>query len=238
MENDKDKNNVVQFKNAKKQKQDHKAQSASEAVEPMVNLPDGVKHLVAALIAIHLGLWALSQASSQDFLYDMTLYLGFMPARFTGGQEFFIYTILTPITYALFHGSFTHVGINAVMLAAFGSGFEKMMGLRNLMIVFWGASIIAAGVHFALDSHSMVPMVGASGGVSGLFAGVIYLFHRMGKLSASRKLLPVIGVFVGISIVFALIGGTDGSSIAWAAHIGGFLGGLALTYLIIKRGVR
>lgn len=203
--------------------------------EPLINLPKGVKGLIALLFFIHLGLWGASQFSQDNLSFWAILHWGFVPGRFTGEASFLPYTVFTPITYALFHSGWTHVIMNCVMLAAFGAGFDKMLGFKNMMIVFWGSSVLAAGIHFLLDPHSVVPMVGASGGISGLFAGVILIFHKMGRLAPNKKLLPVIGVFVGISLIFGFLGGSGGSSIAWAAHIGGFLAGLFITHVLLSR---
>ncbi|MGB1077320.1 MAG: rhomboid family intramembrane serine protease, partial [Bdellovibrionales bacterium] len=194
------------------------------------------KMFVGLFLVIHLGLWAVSQMSDDNMLFWASAHWGFLPARFTGEAGFLPYTVLTPLTYALFHGGWAHVLMNTVMLAAFGAGFEKMLGLKNLMIVFWGSTVIAAGVHFSLDPYSMIPMVGASGGISGLFAGLILVMNKSGRLAPNRKIMPVILIFVAISLVFGLLGGSDGSIIAWAAHIGGFLGGLLITHIILKKG--
>ena len=78
-------------------------------------------------------------------------------------------------------------------------------------------------------------MIGASGGLSGLFAGVLIHFNDEGRLSFGtpgdwKNLVPVTLLWVGISILFSFMmsGGAVGGSIAWAAHIGGFFGGLFL----------
>ncbi len=230
-----DTDNVVSFKNHKK-----KAPAPvppSPPKEPLVNLPDGVKALVGFMLLIHVGLWGISHFTSDDFLFLSALNWGFIPARFSGDIPFLPTSILTPLTYTLLHGSWMHLIMNGVMLMAFGSGFEKMLGLKKMMLVFWGSSLIAAFIHFLLDPHAIVPMVGASGGLSGLFAGMILILHKTGRLTPNKRLFPAIAVFIGISIVFGLLGGPDGSMIAWAAHVGGFLGGLGLTHFILKKGL-
>ena len=237
---DKENDNVVSFANRKKANNKQKSDTDSSSQnpphkEPLINLPLGVKAFVSLLLLIHVGLWVITQLSDENILNMAAINWGFIPARFTGDLYFLPYTILTPITYALFHGSWPHILINSVMLSAFGAGFEKSLGFKKLMIVFWGSTLIAALVHFLLDSSSISPMVGASGGISGLFAGMILLLHKAGRLSPNKKLYPTIFIFIAISIAFGLLGGPDGSSIAWAAHIGGFLGGLGITHLIFQK---
>jgi len=232
-----ERDNVVKFsarpKNDPKKTPIKHETSSSEA---LINLPVGTKALVALLFLVHVGVWVATQFSSDDLHFWATVHWGFVPARFTGDAPFLPYSVFTPITYAFFHGGWLHVIMNCVMLAAFGAGFEKLLDFKKMMIVFWGSSVLAAGVHFLLDPHSMAPMVGASGGISGVFAGVLLMFHRMGRLAPGKNLFPVIAVFVGISVAFGFLGGPDGSIIAWAAHIGGFLAGLLISHLILKEG--
>ena len=246
--NGKDKNgledNIVSLSDHKKRKKPSNKPEISPSdlplkqpsSEPFITLPKGVQALLGLLLFVHIGLWGLSQFSTTDYTYVAILNWGFIPARFSGDFYFLPITVLTPITYALFHGGWLHIIMNSVMLMAFGSGFEKIFGVKKMMIVFWGSTVIAALVHFLLDPHSMSPMIGASGGVSGLFAGMILVMHKTGRLGPSKRLFPVIAVFVGISVVFGFMGGPDGSIIAWAAHIGGFLGGLGIVHFLLKKG--
>lgn len=229
---DKNENNVVSFSARKKTPEPQKKEPQKE---PLLNLPSGVKALCILMIFIHVGLLGLPYLTDGSLQDTVILNWAFIPARFSGDFTFLPYTILTPVTYALFHSGMFHILMNTIMLAAFGAGFEKNFGTKNLMIVFWGSSIFAALVHFILDTHSMAPMVGASGGISGLFAGLLLAMHRSGQFAPNQKLLPIVFIFIAISFVFGLFSSPDGNPIAWAAHIGGFLGGLFITYLLLKR---
>lgn len=224
--------NVVHF--PKKEKGADKSPSKPPH-EPFINLPLATKVLMTLIIVPHLIIWA-----GTTFISDITetfavLTFSFIPGRFTGEVPFLFSTPLSVITYALLHGGWLHIGVNTLMLGALGAGFEKNYGTRMTYLVFFGSCVIAAGGHFVLDPSSTSPVVGASGGVSGLFGGLLLMLARRGQLGAGVDFKKAMLVFVGISIAFAFLGGPGGSLIAWAAHIGGFLGGAGLTYFLTRQ---
>lgn len=189
---------------------------------PMFNIPPVTLGLTILFLAIHLAVFAGGYVSGswEDKIFTL---FGFTPQTLL---ELAPLAPLTLITYALLHASWLHVGMNVVMLVAFGAGVEKGFGMKSYLLIFWGSCVIAALVHFAIDPYSTIPIVGASGGISGLFGAALLLLREQG---APMRLLPLILLWVGISALFGFMGGPDGSSIAWVAHIGGFLGGLAIT---------
>ena len=76
-------------------------------------------------------------------------------------------------------------------------------------------------------------MVGASGAISGVFGGVLILKRYVGSLPS---LLPVAGVWIALNVFFGIVGGTPGAGgdpVAWTAHIGGFVYGLAAIRLFM-----
>ena len=82
---------------------------------------------------------------------------------------------------------------------------------------------------------SMDPVVGASGAISGVFGGVLILMRYVGSLPS---LLPVAGVWIALNVFFGIVGGTPGAGgdpVAWTAHIGGFVYGLAAIRLFMPR---
>jgi membrane associated rhomboid family serine protease len=88
-------------------------------------------------------------------------------------------------------------------------------------------------VHVLIYGDSVDPVVGASGAVSGVFGAVLILMRRGGRLTS---LLPVAGVWIALNIFFGVFGGTpgaDGQPVAWAAHIAGFVFGLAAIRLFL-----
>ncbi len=201
-----------------------------EPFEPLVNLPPATKWLLALIIGIHLVVHLLLPAGAYNWVFT---HLGFIPTRWDGGLHFEIFTPFTPITYMLLHAGWLHLIMNTVMLMAFGSGIERWMGARRMIIFSALCGIIAVAVHFVLNMDSGQPVVGASGALSGLFAAALIMIHRgHPELGGRFGLLPFIIIWIGISIAFGMTGAPDGSAVAWAAHVGGFLGGFVILKLM------
>lgn len=209
------------------QKEYRRRQAA--AIGPVINLPPLTKYLIATLVLIHLGFSLLDPSTR----FWVTVHFGFVPGAYTGEIPFGISAIAGPFTYMLLHGGWLHVVMNAVMLAAFGAGVERWLGSRTMLIFMIACGLIAAAVHFVVQPTSTIPVVGASGAVSGMFAAAIVMLMKGGMLPVGRfGILPIVLLWIGISVLFGLMGGPGGESIAWAAHIGGFLGGFAVLKLM------
>lgn len=194
--------------------------------EPMFNMPPATKYMLGLFIGLHVILTFLP-----DLQNWMILNFGFIPGRFTGQAPFTIYTLFTPITYMLLHGSWVHLGMNVLMLAAFGSGVERWLGAKRMIIFFILCGLCGIAVHFIIYMNELSPVVGASGGLSGMFAAALVMLNReRAGHGFKSNILPIALLWVGISVIFGVLGSPDGSSIAWLAHIGGFLGG----FLILK----
>ncbi len=205
-------------------------EKAKGPTEPLFNMPPATKWLLGVLIGIHLIVHLILPNEAYDWVFGT---FGFIPARWSGDLPFELLTPITPITYMLLHASWLHLGMNAVMLMAFGSGIERWMGARRMIIFSALCGVIAVAAHVALNIHSMQPVVGASGALSGLFAAALIMINRGGQELGGRfGLLPFIIVWIGVSVAFGMTGAPDGSAIAWAAHVGGFLGGFAILKLM------
>jgi membrane associated rhomboid family serine protease len=105
-----------------------------------------------------------------------------------------------------------------------------------MMLFFLITSLCAAAFHFVLAPTSPDTVIGASGGISGLFDAVLVMLHAQGMLPAGRfGIWPFAALWIGLSFIFGIMGGPDGSTIAWAAHIGGFCAGLILIKPFMRR---
>jgi len=162
---------------------------------------------------------------------------------------------VTVVTSMFLHGGLLHVGGNMLYLWIFGDNIEDRLG-HGRFLVFYLASGIAAAVGQALvGPGSTVPMIGASGAVSGLLGAYLLLFPQ-----ATILTLVTFGFFVrfvrvpalivlGFWIVLQLLNGyvtfsahamgrVETGGVAWFAHIGGFLAGMALLFLFRPRQSR
>jgi membrane associated rhomboid family serine protease len=232
--------------------------------EPIFNVPAVVVATLAVLALVHLGRELLSP--SQDFRF--LLLFAFIPVRYEpsvlgavlpGGVGADIWSFLT---YALIHGNWMHLAVNAVWLLPFGTAVARRFGTLRFLLFFAVTAVAAAAMHLATHVGEMLPMVGASGSISGLMAGAVrFVFHRGGPLSLWReqsdaayrnpasplgvalrdvRVLAFVGTWFGLNILLGLgslpIAGEQ--DVAWQAHIGGFLAGLFLFPLFdpIPRG--
>ena len=237
------KSNVVSFKTPRKKQrmkyQDHPnvddgpvtpSASTSSQVEPLINMPPFTKYLLLSLLAVHIIVnFVLNDEQMQWVIFN----LGLIPGRFTGAAEFESLALLTPFTSMFLHGGWLHIGMNAVMLLAFGSGIERWMGGRKMIAFFIACGLLGTALHFSLNYHSINPLIGASGGISGLFAAALVMLNKNNTGMTGRfGLWPIAILWVAISVIFGFVDtpqmGIGAGEIAWAAHVGGFIGGFAV----------
>jgi len=155
----------------------------------------------------------------------------------------------TVLTSMFLHGGWIHLGFNMLTLWIFGNNVEDALG-RMRFVAFYVASGVVAAVAQAVAStmagYAEVPMVGASGAIAGVLAGYLVLFPYARVLTAIVVVifvrlvyLParlfIIGWFVLQVLPVIFGGGAPGGGIAFFAHIGGFVAGLALVKLVGRR---
>lgn len=153
---------------------------------------------------------------------------------------------LTLITSMFLHGGWMHLLGNMLYLWIFGNNIEDVMGHAKFVIFYVLSGILAALSHAITDPSSPIPMVGASGAISAVLGAYLLLFPRAHVL----VLLPGIGmtrvpagIVLGMWFITQLISGgmsvgATGGGIAFFAHIGGFIAGMALIGFFKRRDVR
>ncbi|PZQ45262.1 MAG: rhomboid family intramembrane serine protease [Micavibrio aeruginosavorus] len=199
----------------------------SGAAEPLINMPTVTKMLIALILGVHI---IVAEILSPEQMDAVIAQFGFIPERFNN-SGIDMYVLASPVTHMFLHGSWMHVIMNVLMLAAFGSGVEHWLGSKRMLILFFASGLFGAAAHYLLNDDSVYPMIGASGGLSGLFAAAIVMLSRgQREMGGKVGILPFALIWIGLSIGFGMLGGPDGSLIAWAAHVGGFLGG----FLVLK----
>lgn len=233
MSNDSDNDKIVSLEEKRRAAEEIRQpekEKTHPSREPMVNLPCATKWLLFLIVGLHVLIHLIVPVEMRD--WAMTNF-GFVPARFSGMIPFNIWAAFSPITYMFLHGSWLHIIMNGVMLMAFGSGIERWLGTKRMLIFALLCGLISIATHFALNMNSLQPVVGASGALSGLFAAALIMLNRGQRdLGGRFGLMPFVILWIGISIAFGMTGAPDGSAIAWAAHIGGFLGGFAVLKLM------
>jgi len=122
--------------------------------------------------------------------------------------------------------------MNTAMLLAFGSGCEKIFGIRFFLFIFAISALAAAAAQIAATPASTAPMVGASGAISGCFGAVMAVqFRFLPAHLRIKRALTFAGAFVLVTVGTALALSTDEMIVAWAAHLGGFAAGCIGGYL-------
>ncbi|HKW52045.1 MAG TPA: rhomboid family intramembrane serine protease [Stellaceae bacterium] len=202
------------------------------ARQPIFNIPPATQALIIANVAVHL-LRLLLPAGSDDALVSL---LAFVPDRYTAAGGIGWPALVDPVTYQFLHANFIHLGINMLALLAFGSGVERRIGGARMLIFFLVCGVAAAAAHFAVYPSSPVPIIGASGAISGLFGGVLR-FQFSGGAGGRRGLWTVVIVWLVVNVAFGQTGmpGMEDAAIAWVAHLGGFVAGLLLFGLAARR---
>jgi membrane associated rhomboid family serine protease len=190
--------------------------------------------LLTNAIAIVTGLaWLAGLAfAPSDWLAEQG---GFIPLRLSGATEGFIVpALLTPFTSALIHGGFFHLGMNMLLLVICGRGVESVVGSGALGALYVAGAVAAATGQYVADPGSPVPMIGASGAISAVLAVYAMLFGRnevkaIGPIPSHwvRALWLAAG-WIGVQLLIGLATIDGDFKVAIAAHIGGFLIGLAL----------
>jgi membrane associated rhomboid family serine protease len=140
-------------------------------------------------------------------------------------------------TYMFLHGDLGHLFGNMIFLWVFGDNVEDAMG-RFRYFLFYIACGVAAGLaHFLSSTTSQVPLIGASGAISGLLAAYLILFPRakvwvlfFTRIPLKLRAYWVLGIYLIFNIVMATARGMD--NVAWWAHIGGFAAGLVLVVMM------
>lgn len=220
--------------------------------QPIFNAPQIIVNAIALLALIH----AVRLFLPDDFQFTLLVWGAFIPARYGVASDGVSYTfpgepltdITTILTYGLLHGDALHLIMNSVWLLAFGTPVARRLSAVRFMLFALVCSVAGALVYHFFNQGSLVPMIGASAAISGLMGAVGRIItapvvvgqvggqpamfrQRLAALD-DRRLLIFAAIWIGFSILFGAgefsFGGTAARSIAWEAHLGGFVAGLLL----------
>lgn len=223
--------------------------------EPIFNVPTAVVAMLAVLVLVHFARVYLLGAEANSLL---VWNFAFVPARYSlndllaSGWEYG-WSVWTFVTYAFIHADAMHLGFNAIWLLAFGSAVTRRFGTVRFLAFYALTAIAGALAHLISHIGDLQPMIGASASISGTMgAAARFAFQSGGPLDAWRsqndrayripaaplsvalrnsRVLAFLGAWFGLNLLFGLgswsIVGED-QSVAWEAHIGGFLAGLLM----------
>ena len=200
--------------------------------------------IVLNVLAFFVELGQGSEGALQSFITSW----GVVPREYSVGHDIPPMIPLpywsTLITSMFLHGGWMHLGGNMLYLWIFGDNLERVMGAAKYVVFYIVCGLAAGLAHILFAGGSSVPSVGASGAISGVLGGYLLMFpnNRVKVLTrggvASVPALVVLGMWIVIQLVSQLgsIAETSqGGGIAYMAHIGGFVAGMALVKLFATR---
>ena len=218
-------------------------------------------YITLAFIALNVLVWLVVQGAGAVVpLARSVCELGLIPGELTGtvspgtrfpiGDGLFCLTDPGPqvshlITSMFLHGSWMHLLGNMWFLWLFGNNVEDAMGRPRFVVFYLACGLVAALAQVVTNPASAVPMVGASGAISGVMGGYLVLFPHvrvfalvwLGFLVTSVALPAWLMLVYWFALQFvsglAVFGG-DVGGVAFGAHVGGFVVGLILVKLFAR----
>lgn len=206
-------------------------------------------------VLIGMNVWAfLNELMLGPALEPFIRTWGFVPARYFALAEVnpddWVGRFMPIFTSMFLHGGWLHLLGNMIYLWIFGDNIEDRLGHLRYLVFYLAAGVFAAVVHAHLAPHSTIPSVGASGAISGVLGAYALLF----PYARVYTLVPWVfiflgifpvpaGVYLGLWFLMQLVNGAAGltvpvevsGGVAWWAHIGGFVMGMAVASLLRVR---
>jgi rhomboid family protein len=205
--------------------------------------------LIAVNVLVFIYQLSLGQRQEQALVFQF----GAIPAVIVGtrtlpDQLAAIPPVMSLFTSMFLHGGFMHIIGNMLYLWIFGNNIEDAMGRARFLIFYLTCGVLAALAHILSNPSSVIPTIGASGAISGVLGAYLLLYPHARVLTLiplgffTRLIYLPAGLVLGFWFVLQLISGSlgspEGGGIAWFAHVGGFVAGMALVGLFKRRDVR
>jgi membrane associated rhomboid family serine protease len=184
--------------------------------------------------------------AAQEFVFEF----GAIPCRLTGACRApaeFPHPALTIFTSMFLHGGLFHIAGNMLYLWIFGNNVEDTLGHGRFLLFYLFCGVAAALAQTVMNPASKIPMVGASGAISGVLGAYLLLFPYARVLTLITfgffirfvhiPAVIVLGFWIVVQflngiLTVSLAGPEAGGGVAWFAHIGGFLAGMAVVFLL------
>jgi membrane associated rhomboid family serine protease len=206
--------------------------------------------------------WSLMGACFLVFLWESSLgakageialyHYGMIPARLLGLAKFRTHVAIpasaTLLTSMFLHGGWLHLGLNMLFLWVFGGKVEDSMGHSRFLMFYLLCGVAAAVAQAIMNPGSTLPMVGASGAISGVL-GAYFFLHPLSNIRvlfflgfipivAQVPALIFLGLWFAVQIASATFSVLSEPGVAVWAHVGGFLTGMLLTPLLRQNTVK
>ncbi|RJQ32726.1 MAG: rhomboid family intramembrane serine protease [Actinobacteria bacterium] len=193
------------------------------------------------------------------FIYELTLgshinkflsQYALVPATYFSTAAFSFPRLFPLISSMFMHAGWLHIGGNMLYLFIFGDNVEDAMGHFRYLAFYLLAGVLSAIAHIYTNIGSSIPSLGASGAIAGVLGAYIVLYpkSRVATLIFLIFFFQIIEVpaivFLGLWFLLQLVSGAaaitkpaSGSSVAYFAHIGGFVAGMILVFFLKRTGI-
>ena len=216
----------------------------TEEIIPRRTFPAVTAIIVAINILVFLYQAFILLTEGEEGLNAMIQAVALVPGLVTEGQSVVLPFYLTFFTAMFVHGGLLHIASNMIYLVVFGDNVEDLMGPVLYIFFYLLCGLAASVAQIAADPTSMIPNVGASGAIAGVLAGYLLLlptgtvrilfflppFSRIARIPAL--------FFITLWFILQIFGGamslgssSESGGVAYWAHVGGFLAGLALAFV-------
>jgi membrane associated rhomboid family serine protease len=199
-----------------------------------------------ALIALNIIAFLWELMLPQDRVQEAVYSLGFVPAVAFGRAELadpWLPAPATVLTSMFLHGGWLHLAGNMLYLWIFGDNVEDRLGRARFAAFYVACGICAALAQALPDTRSVVPMIGASGAISGVLGAYLVLYPRANVLVG----IPLLVIFYTIRVpalivlgmwflgqLLSTLGAGDEGGVAFRAHLGGFVAGIVLVFALVR----
>jgi len=201
--------------------------------------------LIVINVLVYLNQLTLPPRAAVRFVY---LY-GLIPVEIAGGELLVQHPVPlygTILTSMFVHGGLFHLAGNMLYLWIFGDNVEDRLGRFRFLLFYLLSGLAAAAAQILSDPHSKIPMVGASGAISGVLGAYLLLYPHARVVTLvffgwlvrviEIRALIVLGFWIVVQLVSGLLTwGAQVGGVAWFAHVGGFVAGLVMVIPLRRR---
>jgi rhomboid family protein len=215
---------------------------------PKTRLPVIATALIAACTMVFLWQLGLDENASEDIGFSY----GMVPAVLFGYAELparlqTVPPAVTLVTSMFLHGGLLHLLGNMLYLWIFGKAVESALGPMRFLVLYLLCGVAAALTQALTDPAAEVPMIGASGAIAGVLGAYLVLFPRSNvvvllwiiifvRLIALPAVI-LLGIWFALQLLSALSMQPGEAGVAFWAHVGGFIAGMALVLVLRPPGV-
>jgi membrane associated rhomboid family serine protease len=204
--------------------------------------------LIVANVLVFLHQVTLPPRAAVRFVY----YYGLIPVEILGEELVVPHPVpvyATILTSMFVHGGLFHIAGNMLYLWIFGDNVEDRMGRVRFFLFYLLSGVAAAAAQILASPSSRIPMVGASGAISGVLGAYLLLYPHARVVTlivfgwivrlVEIPALIVLGFWIVVQVLNGLLTlGVQVGGVAWFAHVGGFAAGLLMAYPLRRRRAR